>query len=127
MRPATLSLLALILPALVLAQSPSAPLTPAAAAKKIDQKVTVQLEVKSTGGNSNRYLNSTSDYKDSGTFTIYIPEVSVAKFKQSLSADPSTYYKGKTILVTGTVALYKDKPQITVDEPSQIKVIPRQP
>jgi DNA/RNA endonuclease YhcR with UshA esterase domain len=124
MRLATL-LLVVVLPNLSSAQSSIAPLNPAAAAKRVDQKVTVQMDVKSTGGNSNRYLNSTSDYKDPGTFTIYIPEAAVTKFKQALNADPTTYYKGKTVLITGTVTLYKDKPQITVDEPAQIKVIPR--
>jgi DNA/RNA endonuclease YhcR with UshA esterase domain len=108
----------------VFAQPAPKVVTPAVAAKSIDQKVILQMEVKSTGGNSNRYLNSTSDYKDPNTFTIYIPEAVVPKFKQTPVGDPALYYKGKTIQVTGTVTLYKEKPQITIDEPTQIKVVP---
>lgn len=113
----------LFLASALLTQPPKV-VTPAVAAKSIDQKVVVQMEVKSTGGSSNRYLNSTSDYKDPNTFTIYIPEAVVPKVKAALNADPTTFYKGKTIQVTGTVTLYKEKPQITIDDPAQIKVIP---
>jgi DNA/RNA endonuclease YhcR with UshA esterase domain len=114
----------LLLSAAALAQPAPKVVTPAVAAKSIDQKVILQMEVKSAGGNSNRYLNSTSDYKDPNTFTIYIPEAVVPKFKQTPVGDPSVYYKGKTIQVTGTVTLYKEKPQITIDDPAQIKVVP---
>jgi DNA/RNA endonuclease YhcR with UshA esterase domain len=122
MRLATLIILAM--PALVLAQeSPAKPLTPAEAAKKLEMKVTVELEVKSTGGNNNNYLNSHADYKDAANFTIFIPRAALAKFTSAKIDKPVEYYKGKTIQVTGTVTLFEQKPQIKVEDPAQIKVV----
>jgi DNA/RNA endonuclease YhcR with UshA esterase domain len=123
MRFATMLFVGVIISNIALAQQPVRPVTVAEAIKRIDQKVVLQMEVKSTGGNTNRYLNSTSDFKDASNFTIYIPEAAVPKFKTVRIDDPAKYYKGKTILVTGTVVLYKEKPQIQVDEPTQIRVV----
>ena len=107
-----------------LAQDAARPLTPAEAAKKIDQQITVELMVKSSGGNRNRYLNSAADYSQPGNFTIYIPEAAVRKFAEAQIAKPDEYYYGKTIQVTGTVTLARDKPQLTVNDPSQVKIVP---
>jgi DNA/RNA endonuclease YhcR with UshA esterase domain len=102
---------------------PAKPLTPAEAAKKVNEKVTVEMEVKSTGGKDAVYLNTETDYKDAKNFTIFIPDSAREKFKKAKVEDPKTYYKGKTIRVTGTVALFREKPQIKVGDPSQIEVV----
>ena len=99
------------------------PLTPAEAAKKLEMKVTVEFEVKSTGGNNNNYLNSHADYKDPANFTIFIPKAVLTKFAAAKIDKPIEYYKGKTIQVTGTVTLFEKKPQIRVEDPAQIKVV----
>lgn len=99
------------------------PITPAEAAKKINEKVIVEMEVKSSGGNTNCYLNSEADYKDEKNFTIFIPKETLAKFKEAKIDNPATHFKGKTVRVTGTVTLSREKPQIKVDETSQIKVV----
>jgi DNA/RNA endonuclease YhcR with UshA esterase domain len=36
--------------------------------------------------------------------------------------DPAEHFKGKTILVTGTVTLFQKKLQIKVEDPEQIKI-----
>ncbi len=36
--------------------------------------------------------------------------------------DPAVYLKGKTICVTGIVKIYKDRPEIIINKPDQIKV-----
>jgi hypothetical protein len=36
--------------------------------------------------------------------------------------DPAVYLKGKTICVTGVVKIYKDRPEIIINKPDQIKV-----
>src|SRR5947208_15955539 len=105
MRRAILLLATLLLPGLVAAQEATKPLTPDEAAKKVDEKVTVQMEVKSTGGNTARYLNSESDFRDSKNFAIYIPAKSLDKIKAVVMDDPAVFYKNKTIQVTGTVVL----------------------
>lgn len=103
--------------------APVTPLTPAAAAKKVDQKVTVEMLVKSTGGKTSQFLNSEEDFKDKDNFTIFIPEDVMEKFQKAKIEDPKTYYKGKTVQVTGTVILYREKPEIKIEEPKQIKVV----
>jgi len=101
----------------------AAPLTPAEAAKKANEKVTVEMEVKSTGGKSNCYLNSEADYKDAKNFTILIPEAALVKFKAAKIDDPREHFKGKVVRVTGTVTTNRDKPQIKVESPDQIVTI----
>ena len=99
------------------------PITPDEALKRIDQKVTVAMEVKSTGGNTARYLNSQIDFRDEKNFAIFIPNIALAAFKQAGVEDPGVYYKGKSIVVTGMVALAQGRPQIRVENVSQIKVL----
>src|SRR5207244_131822 len=78
------------------------PLTPDEAAKKVNEKCTVELEVQSTGGSSNYYLNSKKNYRDAGNFTVFISKESAEKFKTAKIDNPADHYKGKTIRVTGT-------------------------
>jgi acetyl esterase/lipase len=105
------------------AQEAAAPLTPAAAAKKIDEQVTVEFKVRSTGGGRNRYLNSEGDFSSANNFTIFIPETARPKFAAAGVAEPDEYFYGKTIQVTGKVTQLRNKAQIAVTDPAQIKVI----
>lgn len=123
MRPVGLAFFIVLLCADILAQDSTRPLTPAEALTKIDQKVTVQMEVKSTGGNTARFLNSEADFKSEKNFAIFVPNIALAAFQKAGAGDPGKYYYGKTILVSGTVALVQNRPQIRVEDPNQIKVI----
>jgi acetyl esterase/lipase len=114
----------LLIAGMLMSQESSQPLSPAEAAKRIDQHVVVEFEVKSTGGNRNCYLNSASDFSAPGNFTIFIPQAARPKFAAAKIDKPEEYYFGKKIQVTGKVDLAKDKPQITVSDPAQIKVMP---
>jgi len=102
------------------------PITPAEAAKKINEKVQVEMDVKSTGGRENHYLNSEEDYRDAKNFTIFIAKDHLEKFKKAGIESPSMHFKSKLIQVTGTVVLEKEKPWIKVEEPDQIKVIEKE-
>ena len=42
--------------------------------------------------------------------------------RKNFSNPPETFYKGKTICVTGEIKSFKGKPQIIVHDPSQINV-----
>ena len=106
-----------------LAQDSARPLTAVEALTKIDQKVTVQMEVKSTGGNTARFLNSEVDFRSEKNFAVFIPNVALAAFQKAGADDPGKYYYGKTIVVSGTVALVQNRPQVRVEDPSQIKVV----
>jgi len=109
--------------ALSSAQESVRPLTSVEALSKVDQKVTVSMEVKSTGGNTARYLNSEADFRAEKNFAVFIPNIALDAFKKSGVEDPGKYYYGKTIVVNGTVALGQGRPQIRVENPNQIKVV----
>ena len=101
------------------------PLSTDDAAKMVDKKVTVEMEVKSSAQARTGivFLNSMMNRNDGKNFVIVIKKDSVEKFKKAINAEPKDHYKGKTIQVTGTVTQYMNKPQIEVSEPDQIKVV----
>jgi len=51
-------------------------------------------------------------------FAAVIPVAARSKFKRP----PEELFKGKTICVTGLIIINRDKPQIVVDDPSQIQI-----
>ncbi len=126
MRLSGLSIALCLFPLFVSAAAETPPLTPAEAAKRANEKVVMQMEVKSTGGDNNRYLNSEEDFKDAKNFTIFISKNDLAKFKKAGIEKPEVHFKGKLIEVTGTVVLQKEKPQIKVEEPDQIKIVTKE-
>jgi DNA/RNA endonuclease YhcR with UshA esterase domain len=123
MRPFAVLLALVFVPAAVADDAPAKALAPAEAAKKVNEKVTVEMEVKSAGGRSNRYLNSEPDYKSHDNFAIFISKDVLPKFKEAKIDDPADFYKGKTIRVTGTVTVYDGAPRIEIEGPDQIKVV----
>lgn len=115
----------LLVPAFAIADDPNPkPLTPAEAAKKLNEKVTVEMLVKSTGGKENCYLNSEEDFKSDDNFTIFLSKDAKEKLKKAGIDDPAEYYKKKTIRATGRVFLVEKKPRIAIIEPEQdLKVV----
>jgi DNA/RNA endonuclease YhcR with UshA esterase domain len=102
------------------------PISPAEAAKRINEKCTVEMQVKS-GGKSTKdklfFLNSEQNFRDKTNFTVVIDAKATAKFKEAKIDDPAVHFIGKTIRVTGKVVLFKDKPEIKVEDPDQIKIV----
>jgi hypothetical protein len=105
------------------AQEGKPPITAEQALKKVDENIVVEMLVKSTGGNTARYLNSESDFRSNKNFAVYIPRTAMAKFKEANIAEPADYYKNKTIRATGTVFLNEGRPQLKADSPEQIQVV----
>jgi DNA/RNA endonuclease YhcR with UshA esterase domain len=100
------------------------PITPEAAAKKVNEKCTVEMKVQSVGkGKGTFFLNSKEDYKDKDNFTVFINKTGTDSLKEAKIEDPEAHFKGKTIRVTGTVVLYKDRPEIIVEKSEQIKMV----
>lgn len=58
-----------------------------------------------------------------GDFTAVIRENNIGNFRQTLEEA----YEGKLVTITGLVTTYRDKPQIQVAKPEQIKVIDKLP
>jgi DNA/RNA endonuclease YhcR with UshA esterase domain len=125
MRACGIALVLAFIPALAAGDDKDAQLlTPEAAAKKLNEKCTVEMAVKSTGkSNGVFFLNSKEDHRDADNFTIFIGKEGGEKLKEAKIDDPAAYYKNKTVRVTGVVKLYRDKPEIVVDKADQIQVV----
>jgi hypothetical protein len=104
-------------------QEAGRPITAEEALKRVDQRVTVLMEVKSTGGNTARFLNSETDFRSEKNFAVFIPNLALASYKKAGIEDPGQFYKGKTITVTGQVVLSQERPVIRAENPDQIKVV----
>jgi uncharacterized protein (TIGR03067 family) len=109
---------------LTLAVEPSMPLTPAEAAKKVNEQVTLQMDVKAAAKvGTNCFLNSEENYRDAKTFTVFINKDTLEKFKTAKIDDPAAHFRGKTIQVTGKVVLYQNRPEIVLAGPDAIKIV----
>ncbi len=116
--------LLIVAPVLGFEEKDAKPITVADAAKMVDKKVTVELEIKSIGkGNGVYFINSEEDFKSEKNFTIFVNADGVKKLKEAKIEDPATHFKGKTVRVSGTVKMYKEKPEIVVEDPNQIEIV----
>jgi DNA/RNA endonuclease YhcR with UshA esterase domain len=127
MRTCAVLAVLLVAPALLRADDKDTkPLSPADAAKHVGEKCTVEMEVKSVGMSKNggvAFLNSQEDFKDEMNFTAFLGKEAVEKLKKANGEDLAAHFKGKTIRVTGTVKLYRERPEIVVDDPEQIQMV----
>ena len=109
---------------LAVADDPPKPVGPMEAAKKVNEEVTLQMEVKSAALREGVcFLNSEEDFKDAKNFTVFIDKEALAKFKEAKIEDPAAHFKGKTIQVKGKVSLFRDRPEIKVSGPDAIKIV----
>jgi DNA/RNA endonuclease YhcR with UshA esterase domain len=105
-------------------QDKDKPLTPGAAAKKVNQKCTVEMAVKSVGkGKGVYFLNSNEDYNTGDNFTVFINKTGVESLKRAKIEDPASHFKDKTLRVRGLVRLFRGRPEIIVEEADQIKLV----
>ena len=97
-----------------LAQAPPT-YTAADAAKHVGEIATVTDRVDGVhqSGKGNIFLNMGGKYPNQA-FTAFIPSSSAGQF-----TNPQQY-EGRTVGVSGKIALYKGKPEIIVNSPSQI-------
>jgi len=100
------------------------PITVEAAAKKVNEKCTVEMKVESVGkGGTAYFLNSKSNFRDEGNFTVFIKKTGVESFKVAKIEDIPAHFKDKTILVSGIVTLYQEDPQIVVEKAEQVRIV----
>jgi len=69
------------------------------------------------------FLDSEEDHHDPNNLAVAVSETGAAMFKGARIDDPALHFKGKTIRVTGVVALKDNRPQIEVDDPRQIEAV----
>ena len=107
------TLFALISVASIIAQSSN--YTAVEAAKHVGETATITGAVDGVhqSGKGNIFLNMGGKYPNQA-FTAFIPSSSAAQF-----SNPQQY-EGKTVSVSGKISLYKGKPEIIVNSPSQI-------
>ena len=97
---------------------------PADAVKKVNEQVTLEMDVKdATLRGTNCFLNSEKDYRDPKHLMLFIVKDALAKFKDAKIDDPAAHFKGNTVQVKGKIVLYRDKPEIKLSGPDDIKII----
>jgi DNA/RNA endonuclease YhcR with UshA esterase domain len=66
---------------------------------------------------------SQPDFRTEGNFTLFIDKAAAAKFKTAGISDPAEHFDGKKVRATGTVKLYRDRPEIAIEEPKQVELV----
>jgi hypothetical protein len=109
-----IALFAGALAALAIAQAPPTYMAPEAA-KHVGETAIVKDRVDGfhQSGKGNIFLNMGGKYPNRA-FTAFIPAASAAQFSQAQQ------YEGRIVAVSGKITLYKGKPEIIVNSPSQI-------
>src|SRR2546430_16802914 len=112
-RKTLFTLFAFICAASIVAQSST--YSPDEAAKHVGETATITGTVDGVhqSGKGNIFLNMGGKYPNQA-FTAFIPSSGSAQF-----SNPQQY-EGQTMSVSGKISLYKGKPEIIVNSPSQI-------
>jgi DNA/RNA endonuclease YhcR with UshA esterase domain len=96
------------------------------AAKRVNEQVTVEMLVKAAKNCphcSQIFLDSEQDHHDPKNLAVAVTETGAAKFKEAKIDDPALHFKGRIVRVQGVVTLKENRPQIEVDDPSQIEMV----
>lgn len=102
---------------------PPGVLTPAEAIKKVGEVVTVQYVVKggrAVNDGKRILLNSDADFRSKENFTVVLNEKGMTDKHEKATYDT---FKDKTIRAKGKVTVYKDSPQIQIDEAKDLEII----
>jgi len=67
-----------------------------------------------------RFLNFGPDYRKAFTVVIFTSDLD--RFI-SKNGEPTKYYLNKKVKVDGRIKIYQNKPEIIINDPSQIKII----
>ena len=97
----------------------------------VGQECTAEMTVRASKNAVPRrtyFLDSEADFHDEKNLAVVISYDHVARFQEAGIDDPSEFFKGKTIQVTGKVIAEDDQVRIRVDDPKQIKLVePKSP
>jgi hypothetical protein len=103
------------------------PLTPVEARKKVGEKITVEMTVRSAKDRLEKrgeiYLDAQTDFRDEKNFAVVITKAGAAALKQAGIDNPASHFKEKKIRATGTVKEVDKVPRIEIDEAKQIKLV----
>lgn len=100
------------------------PLTAAEVKARVGKPVTLLFVVRSTGTAQGRvFLNSADDHRSDDNFTVVLERSAVEALRKSGVTSPQEHFKGKMIQVSGTLSLFREKPQVLVSETKQVVLV----
>ena len=94
-------------------------ITPTEAARHVGQEVIVQ----GTISQITTTVNLTTHINFGGRYPKHAFTATILQAKQSLFTGVRARFEGKVAQVQGTVRLYRGKPEIMIDEPSQLRLV----
>ena len=103
------------------------PFSPPEAAKRVNERVTVEMLVQRTkrcSGSRQVFLDSEANHRDPKNLGVVVTEDGRAKFSAAGIDNPTAHYQGKAIRVRGVVIRRDDRPYIEVNDPCQIELVP---
>jgi hypothetical protein len=98
----------------------------AEAHRHVGQECTVEMTVRASKNSAHRkvyFLDSEEDFHDEKNVAILIRHELAPAFRERGIDDPSVYYRGKVIRVTGKLIHESDQVRIRVSDPAQIEVM----
>jgi serine/threonine protein kinase len=108
------------------AQGAPIKIRPEEAGQHLTERAIIEYQVKYVGkaSTAERYfLNSLKDYRDQSNFNVTFTEKVVNQLKAKGVTNVPQYFENKSIRVTGTISAYLNRPQIEVDDLSQIEIL----
>jgi eukaryotic-like serine/threonine-protein kinase len=99
-----------------------------AAAAAIDETVILEMTIGSVGFNNAgnwMYLNSEANFKNAENLIVAVKDPSPERRKAMGLDGRKEDLVGRQIRVTGKVGRYRDNPQIVVDEPTKLRLLPK--
>ena len=66
------------------------------------------------------FLNVGKDYPNRARFIVVI----WGKYRSAFPFRPEAFYRGKTVLATGKIRMYKGSAQMTIKSPSKLIIVP---
>jgi hypothetical protein len=122
---------ACVLSSLNAADDAPKPLTASEARKKVGEKVTVKMLVRSAKDRLEKrgeiYLDAELDFRDDKNFAVVITRTGATRLKESGIGDPASHFQDKTIRATGEVKLVQEVPRIEIDAADQIQIVEATP
>ncbi len=103
-------------------------IAPADVSKYVNQKCIVEMEIKSVGKSNDGkliFLNSEESFKDKANFGVVVDGSAQEKLKDAKITDPGTHFLKTKVRVTGTITLYKERPQLRLEGAEQIQIVER--
>jgi hypothetical protein len=103
------------------------PISAPEARNRINEHVTVEMPVRAAKNCQHCFqvfLDSEKDHHDANNLAVAITDTGKSRFHELGIGEPALYFNGKTIRVKGVVTLKENRPQIIVDDPAQMEIVP---